>query len=297
MVSGTYAGVHTQLEELSSTILDQEHLQIVTKLAGKTALVTGAGRGLGRAYALHLANLGANIVVNDLKLDSWREFDEALTAESVVAECEALGVRAIGIEADVTVRAEVDSMFEAAVSKFGSVDILVNNAGGVLRPFDAGGASTVSEDDWQFIMNVNLTSTLFCCQAAARTMKANRYGKIVNVSSQAGLRGNLTGSISHYCVAKAGIVEYTRLLAAELGPYNIYVNCIAPGLILTSRANKQFNRDSPESLAKSADSIPLRRMGTVGDCARVVEFLTTELSDYVTGQCIPICGGMVLSPS
>ena len=267
------------------------------KLSGKVAVITGAGRGLGRAYALHLASLGADIVVNDIDLACAREFEEELSAETVMGECEALGVRAIGVEADVTKRPEVDRLFATTLESFGRVDILVNNAGGVLRPADRSRASTVSEDDWRYILDVNLTQTVFCCQAAAKTMKEQRSGKIVNVASQAGVRANLDGNISHYSVAKAGIIQYTRLLAGELGPFNVHVNCIAPGLILTSRANKQFNRNSPEALDRAAPSIPLRRMGLPIDCARVVEFLTTDLSDYVTGQCICIDGGMVLSPS
>jgi NAD(P)-dependent dehydrogenase (short-subunit alcohol dehydrogenase family) len=267
------------------------------KLTGKVAVITGAGRGLGRAYALRLAALGADIVINDLRLDSAKEFDEELTADTVMAECEAMGVRAIGIAADVTVRSEVQRLFDEALQAFGRVDILVNNAGGVLRPAERGKASTVPEDDWRFIMDVNLTGTVFCCQAAAVPMKAQKSGKIINVSSQAGLRGNLAGSIAHYCVAKAGVVEYTRLLAGELGPFNINVNCIAPGIIITSRAIKQFNRNSPENVAAASANIALRRVGEPEDCAKVVEFLATDLSDYVTGQCIPVCGGMVLSPS
>jgi NAD(P)-dependent dehydrogenase (short-subunit alcohol dehydrogenase family) len=267
------------------------------KLTGKVAVVTGAGRGLGRAYALRLAALGADVVINDIALDSAREFEEELTAESVMAECMALGVRSIGVAADVTVRSEVERLFAETLRAFGRVDVLVNNAGGVLRPAEYGKASLVSEEDWRYIMDVNLTSTVFCCQEAARPMKEQRSGKIINVSSQAGLRGNLTGDIAHYCVAKAGVVEYTRLLAGELGPFNIHVNAIAPGLILTSRANKQFHRNSPENVAKAVPHIALRRMGLPEDCANVVEFLATDLSDYVTGQCIPICGGMVLSPS
>ncbi|HLJ54685.1 MAG TPA: SDR family oxidoreductase [Chthonomonadaceae bacterium] len=269
----------------------------MNRLAGKVAVITGAGRGLGRAYALHLAGLGADIVVNDIDLRAADEFDEELTAESVMAECEARGVRAIGVEADVTDRTRVDGLFAAARHAFGRVDILINNAGGVLRPAERSKASTVSEEDWRFILDVNLTQTVFCCQAAAAMMKEQRSGRIVNVASQAGVRANVDGNISHYSVAKAGIVQYTRLLAGELGPFGINVNCIAPGLILTSRANKQFKRDSPEALAKAAPSIPLRRMGVPEDCARVVEFLCTDLSDYVTGQCICIDGGMVLSPS
>lgn len=266
-------------------------------LTGKVALITGAGRGLGRAYALRLAGLGADIVVNDLELDSAKEFDEELTAETVMAECEALGVRSIGVAADVTNRKAVAAMFERVREEFGRVDILVNNAGGVLRPAEAGKASEVSEDDWRFIMDVNLTSTLFCCQEAAAMMKAQKSGKIINVSSQAGVRGNMGGDVSHYCVAKAGIAEYTRLLAGELGPCNVNVNCIAPGIVLTSRANKQFNRNSPENIAKAITGIPLKRVGLPEDCAKVVEFLATDLSDYVTGQVICVCGGMVLSPS
>lgn len=267
------------------------------KLAGKVALVTGAGRGLGRAYALRLASLGAHVVINDIHLDSAQEFEEDLSAETVMAECEAYGVRSLGVEADVTRKEAVERMFESALQAFGRLDILVNNAGGVLRPAERGKASTVSEDDWRYILDVNLTATVFCCQAAAVPMQAQRSGKIINVASQAGLQGNQDGSIAHYCVAKAGIVAYTRVLAGELGSHNINVNCIAPGLVLTSRANKQFQRDSPEALEKFAPKIALRRMGTPEDCAKVVEFLATDLSDYVTGQCIPVCGGMVLFPS
>lgn len=267
------------------------------KLTGKVALVTGAGRGLGRAYALRLAALGADIIINDIDLDSAREFDETLSAESVMAECEALGVQALGIAADVTKREEVNRLFALGLEKFGRLDILVNNTGGVLRPAAQSYASTVSEDDWRYIMDVNLTQTLFCCQAAAIPMIAQRSGKIINVSSQAGLQGNPEGVVAHYAVAKAGIAEYTRLLAAELGPHNINVNCIAPGLILTSRANKQFQRNSPENIAKLAPKTALRRLGLPEDCAKVVEFLATDLSDYVTGQVICIDGGMVLFPS
>ena len=123
-------------------------------------------------------------------------------------------------------------------------------------------------------------------------MIEQQSGKIINVSSQAGVRGNMAGAISHYCVAKAGIAEYTRLLAGELGPHNINVNAIAPGIVLTSRANMQFNRNSPENIAIAIKDIPLKRVGTTEDCAKVVEFLCTDLSDYVTGQIIVIDGGI-----
>ncbi len=267
------------------------------KLEGKVAVITGAGRGLGRAYALRLASLGANLVVNDLHLDSAKEFEEELTAETVMAECEAFGVKSLGIEADVTRRDEVERIFSETMTVFGRADILVTNAGGVLRPWERGSAANCPEDDWRFILDVNLTSTVFCCQEAAKVMKLQRGGKIITVSSQAGVRASTKGEAAHYCVAKAGVAEYTRLLAAELGPFGITVNSIAPGLILTSRANKQFRRDTPEKVAEAVKDIPLKRMGVVEDCARVVEFFATDLSDYVTGQVLPVCGGMVLSPS
>lgn len=252
---------------------------------------------MGRAYALRLATLGANTVINDIRLDSAAEFEEELTAESVMAECTALGVRSLGVVADVTVQKEVESLFATCLEAFGRLDILINNAGGILRPIERSGASSVPEDDWRYILDVNLTATVFCCQAAAGPMKSQGSGKIINVSSQAGLRGNNTGQAAHYCVAKAGIVEYTRLLAAELGPFGINVNCIAPGLILTSRANKQFQRNSPENVAAASATIPMRRVGMPEDCARVIEFLATDLSDYVQGQVLCVDGGMVLHAS
>jgi NAD(P)-dependent dehydrogenase (short-subunit alcohol dehydrogenase family) len=259
--------------------------------------VTGGGRGLGRAYVLRLADLGAHVVVNDISLQAHKEFNEELSAESVMAEVEQRGVESLGIEADATRKDQVERMVAQILDRFGRLDILVNNVGGQLRPTENSGASVMTEDDFRFLTEVNLVAPIFCCQAAAIPMKAQRSGKIVNVSSQAGLRGNGTGHMAAYGTAKAAVVEYTRLLAGELGPFGINVNCIAPGVVLTSRANAQFGRHLPENQARASANIPLRRLGLPEDCARVVEFLVTDLSDYVTGQCIAVCGGMVLSPS
>jgi NAD(P)-dependent dehydrogenase (short-subunit alcohol dehydrogenase family) len=268
------------------------------KLRGKVALVTGSGRGLGRAYALKLASLGADIVINDINLDSARQFQEELTAPTVMDEARAHGVRSLGIQADVIKKDQVDAMVEQIVRELGRIDILVNNAGGMLTPFERGFASSMPEEDVRFILDVNLLGTISCCQAVAPHMKAQRSGKIINVSSQAGVQGNDTGAIAHYCVAKAGVAEYTRLLAGELGPYNVTVNAIAPGVIVTSRAQVQFKRGvDPDLTAAEERRIPLRRLGVPEDCARVIEFLATDLSDYVTGQVICVCGGMVLFPS
>ncbi|TVR54830.1 MAG: glucose 1-dehydrogenase [Spirochaetaceae bacterium] len=260
------------------------------KLTGKTAIVTGAGRGLGRAHALRLAALGANIVVNDIRLDAAAEFDEELTAATVADECIALGVRAIGVEADVTDRNQVASLVERAVSEFGGIDILVNNAGGMLRPVERSAASTMDIDDLEFIIDVNLMSTVHCCQLVVPSMKERGSGRIVNVSSTAAFMSGVT--FTSYGMAKAAIVRFTRSLATELGPFGIHVNCIAPSLIATSRALAQF----PDRV-KAAATIPLRRLGVPDDVSKVVEFLCTDLSDYVTGQCITVCGGNYLNVS
>jgi NAD(P)-dependent dehydrogenase (short-subunit alcohol dehydrogenase family) len=262
------------------------------KLAGKVALVTGGARGLGRAYVLHLARLGADVVINDIDLNAAKEYDEPLTAETVMAEVEALGRRAVGIEADVTNKASVEDMIAQTLARLGRLDILVNNAGGNLRSYNVQSASGTAEEHFRYIMDINLTGTIFCCQAASRPMRQARSGKIVNVASQAGLWGGRDGGNMPYKVSKAGIIHYTRVLAAELGPYGINVNCIAPGFILSSRAIAQ-GRNSDETRARLEAQIPLRRLGLPEDCAKVIEFLATDLSDYVTGQCLPVCGGFV----
>lgn len=262
------------------------------KLEGKVALVTGSGRGLGRAYALRLAGLGADVVVNDIDMAAARQYGEELSAPTVMDEIAALGRRSLGIVADVTDSAQVATMFDQILGEFGRLDILVNNAGGALVPGPSF-ASSVPEADFRRMMDLNLMSTIFCCQAASGPMKEQRSGKIVNVGSQAGLRSQGSGGGTAYSVAKAAIQHYTRKLASELGPYNVNVNCIAPGWILSSRAVAS-GRGSPETRARLEEEIALKRLGTPEDCAKVVEFLVTDLSDYVTGQIIPVCGGVCL---
>ena len=267
----------------------------IPKLAGQVALVTGAARGLGRAYALRLARLGADVVINDIDLYAFREYNEELSAgaATVSDEVEALGRRSLGIQADVADAEACVRMVEQVVDRFGRLDILINNAGGQLAPDERSYAASMPREDLEYILGINLLGTIYCCQAAAPVMRRQRYGRIVNVGSQAGLRasGGSNGYFAHYGVAKAGIHQYTRHLAAELGPYGVNVNCIAPGLILSSRAIAG-GRNSPEMRAQVEPQIPLRRMGWPEDCAKVVEFLVTDLSEYVTGQIIVIDGGL-----
>ena len=262
------------------------------KLKGRVALVTGGARGLGRAYVLRLARLGADVVINDIDLDAAKEFDEELSAPTVMEEVERLGRRAMGVEADASKRDQVEHMMDSVMDAFGRLDILVNNAGGALGKPKSSLASDAEEEYFDYIMDINLRSCLLCCQAASGPMKRAHYGRIINVSSQAGLWSGGTGGGMPYKVAKAGVLQYTRVLAAELGPHGINVNCIAPGYVLSSRAIAQ-GRNSEETRGRLVPMIPLRRLGVPEDCAKVVEFLATDLSDYVTGQCISICGGYV----
>ncbi len=274
----------------SGALIDEKEESV--KLEGKVALVTGAARGLGRAYALRLAGLGADVVINDVDMEAAKQYGEELTAPTVMDEVKALGRRSLGIVADVTDQAAVNRMVGQVLDEFGHLDILVNNAGGALVPGPSY-ASSVPEQDFRRMMDINLMGTIFCCQAAATPMKAQRSGKIVNVGSQAGLRSQGGGGGTSYSVAKAAIHHYTRKLASELGPYNINVNCIAPGWILSSRAIAS-GRNRPETRARLEEEIALKRLGTPEDCAKVVEFLVTDLSDYVTGQVISVCGGVCL---
>lgn len=254
------------------------------RLRGQVAVITGAARGLGRAYALRLARLGADIVINDINLQAAAEVGEPLSAATVVEEIRQLGRQAIGIAADVTSEKAVDEMFADIFTTFPQVDILVNNAGG-----GRGGSrvTTCSTAAWDAILDKNLKSTFLCCRAVAPHMRERRRGKIINVSSVAGLTP-LMPDLAPYSAAKAGIILLTRSLALELAPYGVNVNAIAPSYVATVNWMGGLGKIQ-ETLIPH---IPMGRLGQPEDCARVVEFLATELSDFVTGQVISVDGGM-----
>jgi 3-oxoacyl-[acyl-carrier protein] reductase len=259
------------------------------KLKGKVALITGAARGIGRAHALRLAGLGADIAINDIDLESYKEFEEDITASSVMDEIKNLGVRAIGIESDVGNKENAEELIRKVTNELGQIDILVNNAGGLAGHIKESYASSVSLEDLDKTIDRNLKGTIFCCQAVAEDMKNQKWGRIVNTSSQAGLRSQDSGVYASYGVAKAGVIAYTRYLAQELGPYGITVNCIAPAYVRTGRLDtKVFSR--MENPAKTLQ-IPLGRLAEPDDVAKVVEFFVTDLGDYITGQCLSVCGG------
>lgn len=262
------------------------------KLDGQVAIVTGAARGLGRAYARRLAGLGAKVAVSDLNLRSYSEFAgeaDAMTADTTVDEIRNGGGESLGFEFDISDRAAVFDMTEAVAKAWGRVDILVANAGGGRgRPAETT-ATLVPQDLLELVTGMNFYGTVYSCSAVAPHMKAQRSGRIVTVASYAGLVAGIGGGYAHYGANKAAIAHYTRYLAQELGPYNVNCNCIAPGVIETARivelvgGRSRANEGNPD--------IALRRNGQPEDCAKVVEFLTTDLSDYVTGAVIPIDGG------
>jgi 3-oxoacyl-[acyl-carrier protein] reductase len=266
------------------------------KLDGKIAIVTGAARGLGRAYAKRLAALGAKVAVADLDLHSYEEFEaEAndMTGDSTVAEIETSGGTALGIELDIRNDAAVEAMVVRVAREWGRVDVLVANAGGGRgRPVDTK-ASSLDPALLRLVVEMNLFGTVYSCNAVAPIMKQQRSGKIITVSSVAGTAPSADGGYAHYAAAKAAIAHYTRYLAQDLGPFGITANCIAPGVIATGRIMQTVIPGSSQSNRDRAELVALRRLGTVEDCARVVEFLATDLSDYVTGAVIPVDGGLV----
>jgi len=262
------------------------------KLKGKLALVTGAARGIGRSHALRLARLGADIVINDIDLESYKEFGERLSAPTVMDEVRALGVRCSGIEADVGSRDQIEAMFKNVLDEYGHIDILINNAGGLAGEVSRSSASSVSEKDLRATIDRNLMGTIFCCQEAAEPMKRQGWGRIVNTASQAALQAQQEGVYASYGVAKAGVIAYTRYLAQELSPYGVTVNCVAPAYVSTQRLEQKVF-SLPGWREKILAQIPLGRMGEPDDISKVVEFFVTDLGDYITGQCVSVCGGAI----
>lgn len=263
-------------------------------LEGKVAIVTGGARGIGRGFARRLGRLGAKVAVFDIDLLSYRAFDgeaQSMTAETTVAEIEAEGGIALGFEVDVTDPDAVTAAVGEVAQVWGRIDILVANAGGGSGSLEETRASELDPAELQFIVARNLFATVYSATAVAPVMKQQRSGKIVTISSLAALGTSHNGGHAHYAAAKAGVAQYTRFLAQDLGPYGITANCIAPGVTATGRIAATILGGNTQT-NPLLESIALRRFGTVEDCADVLEFLATPLSDYVTGVIIPVDGGM-----
>jgi 3-oxoacyl-[acyl-carrier protein] reductase len=267
------------------------------KLDGKVAIVTGGARGLGRAYAHRLAGLGAKVAVTDQNLKSYEAFEadaKSMTGETTVDEIKTKGVESLGFEFDISDRDAVFEMAEAVHKTWGSIDILVANAGGGSGTPEGTTATTVSKDDLELVTGRNLFGTIYSCSAVAQYMKEQKAGKIVTVASFAGLGvgGPNAGGYAHYGANKAAIVHYTHILASELLKFDVNANCIAPGFIATGRVVEFIRAAGHEGDMFTQPEVPrrLNRPGTVEDCAKVVEFLCTDLSDFVTGHVIPVGG-------
>lgn len=243
-------------------------------LDGKTALITGGARGIGKAIAIAYATEGANVAFSDLKYDE--------IAESLEKELEAFGVKAKGYASDASSFEGSEELINKVVEDFGRIDVLVNNAGITRDNL----LMRMTEADWDLVIKVNLKSIFNMTKAVQKVMLKQRFGSIINMSSVVGLDGN--AGQSNYSASKAGLIGFTKSIAMEIGSRNIRCNAIAPGFIETEMTAKL-----PEEVRNGwAEKIPLRRGGKPEDVANVALFLASELSSYVTGQVISVCGGM-----
>lgn len=243
-------------------------------LKEKVALVTGAGRGIGKAIALKLAEYGADVIIN------YNGSKEA--AETIAEQITAMGRNAITIKANVAVKEECEQMFQEIKETFGKIDILVNNAGITRDNL----AMRMSEEDFDQVVDINLKGAFFCMQQATTMMMKKRYGKIINISSISGVRGN-PGQIN-YCATKAGLIGMTKSLAKEVASRNITVNAVAPGFIYSDMTEVLSDQVKEAALSQ----IPLKRMGQPEEIAETVAFLASNRASYITGQTILVDGGM-----
>lgn len=245
-------------------------------LTGKVAMVTGAGRGIGREIALTFAREGATVVISDLAKE---------TVEGVLVETRAHGGDGMALVMDVTKEGDIRSGFEKLLERYGALDILVNNAG-ICRNVKI---MDISLDEWNRFLSVNLTSVFLCSKEALKAMMPMNRGKIVNLGSMAGKIGGIVAG-AHYSAAKAGVICLTKSLALQAAPFNIQVNGLAPGLIAT-----KMTEDWGEELTKAfIEKIPLKRSGSPADVAEAALFLASNRSDYITGEIIDVNGGLLM---
>jgi 3-oxoacyl-[acyl-carrier protein] reductase len=246
------------------------------QLKGKTAVVTGSGRGLGKSIALKLAQMGANIVLNDIAASD--------AIDATAEEFKSLGYNVLVTKGDVRNEDDVKDMVNIAVEGFGSIDILVNNAGITKdKPM-----AMMSEQDWDDVLDINLKGAFLCTKHTAKVMIKKKSGKIVNIASIAGIMGN--PGQANYSASKAGLIGLTKSTAKELASRGITCNAVAPGIIKSKMTDVL-----PEKVKENyLNNIPLNRFGTPEDVANVVGFLASEDSNYVTGQVINIDGGLVM---
>lgn len=249
-------------------------------LEDKVALVTGGSRGIGKAIVWELVRQGCKVGVNYVDFDQNREQSEELV--SLIHEA---GGEALAVKGNVADAAEVETMVQEMIKHFGKIDILVNNAGITKDNL----LMRMKEEDWDAVININLKGTFNCCKSVVKLMMKQKYGKIVNVASVVGLMGN--AGQGNYAASKAGIIGFTKSLARELAGRNINVNAVAPGFIATAMTDS-LPESARENLIKQ---IPLQRLGKPEDVADLIGFLVSDKAAYITGQVIPVDGGMVMN--
>jgi NAD(P)-dependent dehydrogenase (short-subunit alcohol dehydrogenase family) len=248
-------------------------------LADRCAVVTGAGRGFGERIAVELSALGAAVCVLDLDSDAADRCAELVQRE---------GGRAFALTCDVADERAVERGFAAASQELGGIDILVNNAGiASFTPF-----LDTTEEEYDRVLEVNLTGIFHCCKAVVPRMVERRFGRIVNISSVAGKRGGGFLGRSVYAASKAGVIGFTKGLARELAPFGVTVNAVAPGAMDTEMT--RILRDDPKLLARVVSHIPLGYRGTIQDVADAVTFLVSDLASYLTGETINVDGGVLM---
>lgn len=246
----------------------------MTALADQVAMITGASRGIGRATALALAEMGVKVVVNYAQ--------SSTAAEALVAEIQALGSQALALQADVSKPEEVDSLIETTLVEWGRIDILVNNAGITRDTL----LLRMKLEDWQAVLDLNLTGVFLCTKAVSKLMLKQKSGRIINITSVAGLMGN--PGQSNYSAAKAGVIGFTKTVAKELASRGITVNAVAPGFIATDMTQDLKADDILQF-------IPLGRYGQPKEVAGLIRFLATDpAAAYITGQTFNVDGGMVM---
>ncbi len=251
-------------------------------LTGKTVLITGSSRGLGRQYALDMAMAGADVIIHDIDAQAAARFGEAPSGPAVSEEIRALGVRSVFLAADLTVPDQVAGLVQAAIAEFGRIDILVNNAGGDMgattpRP-EPNDALDIHPEDIRSVVDRNLLTTMYMCREVGRHMRTKQSGKIINVGSVAGHVATASGII--YAAAKAAVSHYTRCLAEELRPFDVNVNCLSPISTYTGRFLATRTVANQEGLPH------LKRIAQPEDMSKIVLFLAGPLSDMLTGETI-----------